>query len=67
MTQTKNINIKVAAIVAGVLLLIFIIVASIHTCEECDKVYIGKENTISFFGETENVCKDCYNDFYSFY
>lgn len=67
LTQTQKNNIKIAAIVVAVLVLMFIILSNIHTCEECEKVYFGKENTISFFGESESVCKDCYNDFYSFY
>ena len=67
LTHTQKNNIKIAAIVVAALILLVIIIANIHTCEECDKVYFGKENTISFFGESESVCKDCYNDFYSFY
>lgn len=67
LTQTQKNNIKIAAIVVAVLVLMFVILSNIYTCEECEKVYFGKENTISFFGESESVCKDCYNDFYSFY
>lgn len=55
---------KIVCAVAAVLVLL-IIVTNIHQCEECDKVYFGKKYTISFWGESEDVCKDCYTDFYS--
>lgn len=42
------------------------IFSNIHTCEECDKTFFGKKYLISFWGETETVCKDCY-EYYYFY
>lgn len=60
--QTKKIG-----IIGGVLAVIIVfvvLVTSIHTCDECDKTYFGKKHTVTFWGETENLCKDCYNDFY---
>ena len=52
--------------VGAVVLIALIVVFNIHTCEECDEVYFGKQHKISFFGETEKVCKDCYDDFHDF-
>lgn len=37
---------------------------NIHTCEECDKTFFGKKYTINYWGETETVCRDCYEYFY---
>ena len=68
-TKSKNIF-KNKKIIIGVtivvLLTLIIIISNIHTCDECDKVYFGKKNEISFFGQTEDVCKECYRDFYMF-
>lgn len=61
----KKRNILIAATAVFVVLLL-VILTNIHRCEECGDVYFGKKNTISFFGQTEDVCKDCYEDFYSF-
>lgn len=61
----KNTNIlKIVIPVVVVLIIILAVVCNIHTCEECGKTYLGKDYTISFWGESESVCKDCYNDFY---
>ena len=54
---------KIAAVLAAVVAVV-VIATSIHTCEECGEVYFGREHTISLFGEHEDVCKECYNDFY---
>lgn len=51
---------------AVVIVVIIAVVANIHTCEECDKTFIGKQYEITWFDQSETVCKDCYNDFYSF-
>lgn len=66
-TADKKKNGKIKKIICAVaaVLVLLIIVTNIHQCEECDKVYFGKKYTISFWGESENVCKDCYTDFYS--
>lgn len=58
----RALKIVIPIVIAVVLLLA--VVLNIHTCEECGDVYFGKKNTISFWGESESVCKDCYNDFY---
>lgn len=63
--EVKKNKIKKIVIIAAVIVVLLIIAGNIHQCEECDKLYFGKKNTISFWGESENVCKDCYNDFYS--
>lgn len=60
-------NIKIAAIVAVFIMLLIIIITNIHMCDECGDVYFGKKHEIVFWGESESVCRDCYNDFYSFY
>ena len=52
--------------VGSVLVAAVVTVLNIHTCEECDEIYFGTQNEISFFGETEKVCRDCYDDFYDF-
>lgn len=59
-------NIKIAAIVAAVIILLIIIIANIHTCDECGDVYFGSKNEVSFFGETEDICDDCYDDLFGF-
>lgn len=63
----KRKKIKVIAIVAAVVIVVLIIITHIHQCNECDKVYFGNKHTISYWGETENLCKECYDDFYSFW
>lgn len=55
----------IASSVAAVLLLVLIIVFNIHTCDECGDTYFGKKYKVSFWGETEYMCKDCYHDFTS--
>ena len=62
--NAKNSKFKKIGIIAIATIVIITVVSKIHTCEECDEVYFGKEYTISFWGETENVCEDCYNDWY---
>lgn len=62
--QSKIIIITATVIIS--LIAMLLVVTHIHKCDECNKVYFGSRHQISFFGETENVCKDCYNDFYSF-
>lgn len=64
--KLKSNIVKIIAPIAAVVLLLIIVVSNIHTCEECDKTYLGKKYTITFWDESENVCKDCYEDFYSF-
>ncbi len=57
-------------IIIGALVIVVVaaiaVAANIHTCEECDKTFIGKKYEITWFDQSETVCKDCYNDFYSF-
>lgn len=54
-----------AVIIAGavaVVMVVLIVVTNIHTCDECDKTYFGKEyRLVSVWGNSESVCKDCYN------
>lgn len=53
----------VLPVVFGLIVVFGIVIGvNIHTCDECGKTYLGKEYTISFFGESVNVCKDCYED-----
>lgn len=61
----KKKQMKIAAIIAAAALIVILIISNIHICEECDKVYLGKQYTIRFWGETEDVCKECYNDYYA--
>lgn len=58
-------KIIILGIIALVVVALLIIGTNIHRCEECDKLYFGKKHTISFWGESEDVCKECYDDFYS--
>ena len=60
----KKKKIGILAGVAAVIIVLLLIVTHIHTCEECDKTYVGKKYTVSFWGESESVCKECYDDFY---
>ena len=55
---------KIIAIVIAIIA-ILAVAFNLHTCEECEKVYLGEEKVISFFGASAKVCKDCYEDFYS--
>lgn len=57
-------KIIIAASVVFVLLLALIIGTHIHKCDECEEVYFGKKYTISFWGEREDICKECYNDLF---
>lgn len=60
----KKKKIGIFAGIAAVLIILVVIISNIHTCEECDSVYFGKKYTVSFWGQREDVCKDCYKDFY---
>ena len=64
MNSAKKKKTSVIAAVIAIAIVVLIIVTNIHSCEDCGKTYIGKEYTISFWGETEKVCRECYNDFY---
>ncbi len=59
--KTKILKITVGVIVVLVLL---VTVTNIHRCPECEEIYFGKSYTISWFGEKEKVCKDCYKSYY---
>lgn len=63
----KKKKMRIIVIIAVVLIVVLIIITHIHTCEECDKVYFGNKHTISFWDETEKVCKECYDDFYGYW
>lgn len=54
---------KIAIILAAVTV-VLVVGLNIHVCEECDNVYFGKKYSISLFGEHEDVCRDCHDDFY---
>ena len=59
-------------LICVVCVLVLVIIASIlfpfiHRCDECGNIYFGKKNTISFFDLEEDVCDECYKDFYSFF
>lgn len=59
---------RIAAIIAVAVVVIGLTLGlGLHRCEECDEIYFGKQYKVSFFGETEKVCKDCYDDFYNFW
>lgn len=53
----------IIGIVAVVVIVAVSIVSNLHTCAECGKTYIGKEyKLVSVWGDSETVCKDCYNN-----
>lgn len=52
--------------VAAIIIIAVSIIANIHTCEECDKTFIGKEYKITWFDQSETVCKECHDDFYTY-
>ena len=56
----KKIVIAVVAVIA-----VLVVVLNLHKCEECEEIYFGEKNVVSFWGERAEVCKDCYEDFYS--
>lgn len=66
---SDNIRILIICIVSILVMVVVVSVlaVSIHKCDECGDIYFGKKNTISFFGVEEDVCDDCYDDFYSFF
>ncbi len=51
----KSIGIIAAALIAAVLLLVTV-AFNTHRCDECDKVYIGRQYEL--WGS--EICKDCY-------
>ncbi len=62
----KKKKLKIISIIAVLAVVVLLCVTNIHRCEECDKVYLGKQYTIRFWGGTnEDVCKECYNDYYA--
>lgn len=63
-SKIKTRTIKIIAVVVAILVVGATVALNIHTCEECEELYFGKKNKISWFGEHEYVCKDCYEDFY---
>ncbi len=65
MSYDQKRKIGIIAAVIGLILIALVVAANFHVCEECDEVYFGKKYTINFLGESEEVCKDCYDDFYS--
>ncbi|MCI9641691.1 MAG: zinc-ribbon domain-containing protein [Eubacterium sp.] len=67
MPYYKKKKIAIFAGIAAIIIILLLIVTSIHTCDECDKTYLGKKHEVTFWGETENLCKDCYNDFYGYF
>lgn len=53
----------IACIVAGTML--FIVIAThIHMCDECGETYFGKKHIVEFWDEKENICQDCYNNYF---
>lgn len=64
--KANNVKAIKSLIVAIIMLTIvaYFVAINIRTCEECGKLYFGKEYTISWWGQTVSVCKDCYDDFY---
>lgn len=58
---TIKINKKFAAVIFSVALILIFSFSFIHTCDNCNKVYFGKEYH-SFGGDT---CKSCYEYFIS--
>lgn len=56
----------IIGVVVVIIITVIAVIANIHTCEECDKTFIGKEYKITWFDQSETVCKECYGDFYSF-
>lgn len=56
---------KIIAIIAVSVIAVLLIITNIHKCDECGDLYFGKKYNIRFFNASEEVCKDCYHDFYS--
>ena len=54
--KNKKVLIGVVVVVIAALALIF----NTHKCDDCEKIYVGKEYTFNFFGEEYNMCEDCY-------
>lgn len=63
-TPNNKKKIGVISGIVAVVIVLIAIVSCIHICDECDKTYLGIKHTVTFWGETENLCKDCYDDFY---
>ncbi|MDO4363121.1 MAG: zinc ribbon domain-containing protein [Clostridia bacterium] len=57
-------KIIIAAVIVFVIALGVIIGTNIHKCDECEKIYLGKKYTISFWGQREDICKECYTDLF---
>lgn len=66
LTWWQKRNITIAAVVLLAVIILAVIISNIHTCDECGDVYFGSKNEISFFGETEDICDDCYNDLFGY-
>lgn len=64
--STQKNKIKKISIAALVIIVLLTVVTHIHKCDDCEKVYFGSKHTITYWGETEDLCKECYDDFYSF-
>ena len=62
--NTKNAKLSKIIAVAIAALVLLITVVNIHRCPECEEIYFGKSRTISWLGEKEKVCNDCYKDYY---
>ena len=54
----------IAAAASVFVIIALVLVLNIHRCDECDRVYFGKQYELSFFGETEKICGDCYHDWW---
>ena len=66
LTWWQKRNITIAAVVLLAVIILAVIISNIHTCDDCGDVYFGSKNESSFFGETEDICDDCYNDLFGF-
>lgn len=57
---------KKIAVIVAVIIVFLLIVTHIHHCDECDRTYFGNKHTLTSFGETYDLCKECYDGYYSF-
>lgn len=56
----------VAAIILAVVIGVIGIFSNLHTCDECQRKYVGKEYYARGIFDDYRLCKDCYDVFYDF-
>ncbi len=59
--KLKGLKNKKALIIVVVVVALVALLSSIHKCDECEEIYLGKPHEVTMFGESYELCDDCYD------